>query len=119
MEVEEGSVNPTIALTPAVSEDPDVTVVIGEGGFEPDRLTVPPGTVVEWVNSDLIEHSTSAELWDSGILGPGESFRVYFADAGKNDYWDGENPLNDGAVIVDPSAPAPGTRFIYLPAVRR
>ncbi|RME51145.1 MAG: hypothetical protein D6790_20280, partial [Caldilineae bacterium] len=119
VEVEDGSVNPTIALTPVVNDPPDATIVMGEGGFDPDRLTVPPGTVIEWVNGDLAEHRVAAETWDSGVLWPGERFRLRLDDAGEFVYGDGENPLHDGVVIVDPSAPPVGTRFIYLPVVAR
>ena len=119
VEVDAGGVSPYIYLTPTVSEEPDVTVVIGAGGFAPEHLLVPPGTVVEWVNGALAEHSSSAELWESGVLWPGERFRVRFDDEGENDYWDAENPLNRGLVTVDPSAPAVGVKWIYLPTVRR
>ena len=117
--VDDEAVSPIIRLTPAVSDPADVTVVMDEGGFEPDRLTLPPGTVVEWVNGDLAEHATVAELWDSGVLWPGEAFRLRFDETGTFTYGDGENPLNQGEVEVDPSAPPPGTRFIYLPVVAR
>ncbi len=40
-------------------------------------------------------------------------------NAGENDDWDSENPLNAGLVTVNPSAPAVGTGFIYLPVVAR
>ncbi len=119
VEINDAGVGPAIALTPLVSQEPDVTVTIGPGGFDPGVLTVPPGTVVEWVNGGLAEHSTYAELWDSGVLWPGESFRVRFNDEGEHDYRDGENPLNDGLVTVDPNAPAPGMSSIFLPSITR
>ncbi len=119
MEVDAGGMNPTIHLAPAVSDPPDVTMMVGEGGFAPNVLTVPPGTVVAWVNVDLAEHSVQGDAWNSGVLWPGESFRLRLDETGSFAYRDGENPLNQGTIVVDPSAPSPGTWFIFLPSVER
>ena len=44
---------PSVALRPVVNDPPGATIILGEGGFDPDRLTVPPGTVIEWINGGL------------------------------------------------------------------
>ena len=51
--------------------------------------------------------------------GRGETFRLRCDQAGSFVHGDGENPLNQGAIVVDPSAPPPGTRFVYLSTVAR
>ena len=115
-----------IALVPVVSATPDVVVEISDGGFEPGILTVPPGTTIRWVNVDTSEHSVSASAssravngFDSGLLGPGESFVLTVSEAGSYTLADARDPFNQGSLIVDPSAPPVGTQYIYLPAVMR
>lgn len=119
VELDDDPLAATIRLTPVVDQAPDVAIVIGEDGFNADALTIPPGVVVEWVNNDLAEHSVRAGDWRSGVLWPGESFRLRFDQIGSFTYTDGENPLNDGAVTVEANAPMPGTRLLYMPIVRR
>ncbi len=119
--VNDEPVAPTIRLEPVVSQEPDVVVALGEAGYDPAQLRIPPGTVVEWVNGELEPHTVTGEggAWDSGALLPGERFRRVFIAEGSFAYGDGENPLSQGKVTVDPSAPPPGTRFLYLPVVSR
>ncbi len=117
--IDDAPMAPTIRLTPEVNKAADVVIAIGEEGFDADVLTIPPGVVVEWVNSDLAEHSLQTDAWSSGVLWPGESFRLRFDQVGAFIYTDGENPLNDGTVTVEANAPMPGTKLVYLPIVRR
>ena len=119
VESDDAPIAATLRLTPVVNEPADVVVVMGEEGFDADALTAPPGVVMEWVNSDLAEHSVRGDAWKSGVLWPGESFRLRFDQPGSFTYTDGENPLNDGSVTVEVNAPMPGTRFVYMPIVRR
>lgn len=119
VEIDDAPIAPTIRLTPVVNEPADVVIVVGEEGFNANALTIPPGVVVEWVNSDLAEHSLRTDAWSSGVLWPGESFRLRFDQVGSFIYTDGENPLNDGTVTVEANALMPGTQLVYMPIIRR
>ncbi|HVA76376.1 MAG TPA: plastocyanin/azurin family copper-binding protein [Candidatus Binataceae bacterium] len=73
------------------------------GFFYPDRITVPVGTTVKWINvgeqphdatDDLISalragdaaYPAGAKPFDSGILAPGESFSYVFEVPGTYKY---------------------------------
>ncbi len=51
----------------------------------------------------------------SGVLGPGESFRLRLDETGRFTHRDGENPLNQGAGEMDPVRAAGGDPA-HLPA---
>ncbi|RME83063.1 MAG: hypothetical protein D6775_09150, partial [Caldilineae bacterium] len=115
-----------VALHPAVPVSPDVVVEIGEGGFDPSVLSVPPGTVVRWVNLDVIEHSVAgsagtpaASSFDSGLLGPGESFTRTLSETGRYTLSDASDPFNKGVIVVDPDATLPGEVQLFLPVLLR
>ena len=116
-------VNLDLPLTPEVGTTADYVVEIGPDGFEPALLTVLPGSVIEWVNLDIAEHtsiSTDPGLagpgtlvsggWDSGALGSGQRYSRQFNDQGTFSYADQANPANTGQVVVV-SLP------VYLPLV--
>lgn len=115
-----------IALSPAVAEAPDVTVSIGPGGFDPAVLAVPPGTTIRWVNVDVTDHSMiatpasrAATGFDSGVLSPGGSYTHTVAEAGTLAISDGQNPFNQASLVIDPNAPNPGVKSIFLPSITR
>jgi plastocyanin len=71
----------------AIAELPDVTINIYDGFFLPDDVTVPAGTRVMWVNKGDRPHSATAwNLWDSGVLRPGESCQAWFVTPGSYSY---------------------------------
>ncbi len=118
-----------IILWPALSGQPDLVVELGPAGFEPSLLTLPPGTTVRWVNVDRVVHSVAGSSssrsgsalsgFDSGLLSPGESFTLTLGQAGSYSLSDAGDPFNQGSLVVDPGAPSPGTRRIFLPVVAR
>ncbi|WP_141611224.1 DNRLRE domain-containing protein [Litorilinea aerophila] len=108
-----------IALTPAVQEAPDVWVAVGDGGFNPAVLTVPPGTVVRWVNVGSSDHSVVGSGLDSGWLSPGESYTITAGQAGTYPLQDGADPFTQATLVVDAEAPDPSTQFIFLPVIAR
>jgi plastocyanin len=61
---------------------------MGPAAFGTNPLTVPVGTTVTWTNSDAIPHTATSDtaVWDSGVLGPGQSFSFTFANAGTFPY---------------------------------
>lgn len=85
--------------------------------FKPDRLMVPPGTKVTWVNDDAIYH-TATSGWDKGAtfdnaLQPGASASYVFDEPGTYVVYCKPHASPDGSgwagmtmtVVVDPSAP--------------
>ena len=71
----------------------DATVAIEDFAFVPQTLTVPVGTTVTWTNNDSAAHTvTSADgmatdaattdLFDSGLMGDGDTFTYTFDTAG-------------------------------------
>jgi len=53
------------------------TITIAQMRFTPGRLTVEPGDVVEWTNTDLVPHTATARggAFNSGSIGAGSSWR--------------------------------------------
>lgn len=77
-----GSPRPTVPAA-AISELPRVTVEIYDGLFVPSELTVRPGTVVIFQNRGSQPHTATAwDVWDSGILYPGDSCAIWTVTPG-------------------------------------
>ena len=78
-----------LVFAPAASAQDEMTVSIQDFFFEPDQLTVAPGTTVTWVNDGAVPHTSTADdgAWDSGTLQPGESFSFTFDDPGDYSYF--------------------------------
>jgi plastocyanin len=89
----------------AASAQDEMTVSIQDFFFEPDQLTVAPGTTVTWVNDGEEPHTTTADsgMWDSGTLQPGESFSFTFDEPGSHSYFCEPHPHMTGTVNVSES----------------
>lgn len=70
------------AATAGAQRQKVVTVAIYDFYFEPSRLIVEPGTMVQWVNEGTTQHTalatSPAGAFRSGTLYPGESFTHTF-----------------------------------------
>jgi plastocyanin len=86
----------------AASGQEEMTVSIQDFFFEPDQLTVAPGTTVTWVNDGQTPHTSTADdgTWDSGTLQPGESFSFTFDEPGTYSYLCEIHPEMTGTVNV-------------------
>jgi plastocyanin len=86
----------------AASAQEEMTVSIQDFFFEPDQLTVAPGTTVTWVNDGQTPHTSTADdgTWDSGTLQPGESFSFTFDEPGTYSYLCEIHPEMTGTVDV-------------------
>jgi plastocyanin len=60
----------------------------GPAAYGVNPLVVSTGTTVMWMNNDAISHTATSDtgVWDSGILGPGQSFSFTFTQAGTFPY---------------------------------
>lgn len=70
---------------PRSQEQKIVTVSIQAFAFEPARLTVEPGTTVEWVNEGKASHTVTSNgngPLSSKTLQPGEAYRFTFQEPG-------------------------------------
>jgi plastocyanin len=70
-----------ISNVPVVSiEIPANASVQGHPSFNPGKISVPKGDIIEWKNNDKVPHTvTSAPdgaIWDSSIISPGKTFRL-------------------------------------------
>src|SRR5215216_1965504 len=68
---------------PAAPAQDEMTVSIQDFFFDPDQLTVAPGTTVTWVNEGQAPHtvtSTDGKELDSATLQPGDTYSFTFKD---------------------------------------
>ncbi|MGH2611040.1 MAG: hypothetical protein ACRDHF_18310, partial [Tepidiformaceae bacterium] len=78
---------PTATATPTTEPAPMlVTVSVQDNKFVPPSVTVGVGGTVRWVVDGAAKHDVSGPGFDSGLLGPGESFEWTFAVAGGYTY---------------------------------
>lgn len=88
---------------PAVESAIEVTTVDVIGvAFEPQDITVPLGTTVDWVNEDPFAHTVTADdgSFDSGTMDAGEAFSRTFDETGTYDYFCAIHPSMTGTVTV-------------------
>ena len=80
------------------SDAPVVVISMLEGSavpdapdYDPDPVTVDLGSIIEWVNDDIVVHTATSdadfgETFDSGLLTAGETFRVDTGALGEGQY---------------------------------
>ena len=92
---------PTTGSSTAVSI-PTNARTLTTTAFVPNPVAVTVGTTVTWTNNDSIAHDSVADggMWNSGILGPGQSFQFRFATAGTFTYKCTLHPNMVGTVTV-------------------
>jgi plastocyanin len=116
-----------VYLAPSITATADYTVAITALGFDPPILSVPPGSVIAWVNVDGDYHATTSvtptmsssgvastavgDPWDSGLLETGEVYVHQLTEGGTYTYQDGEDGEFTGHILVETK--------IYLPVVFR
>jgi plastocyanin len=78
------------------------TINITNFAFDPDSITVNPGSTVRWVNRDSVPHRILfADGADSKVLAPSQSWSRKFDGAGTFDYACTIHPAMQGTVIVE------------------
>ncbi|MBI3977137.1 MAG: cupredoxin domain-containing protein, partial [Chloroflexi bacterium] len=92
------SSTPTATPTPVSAPN----IVIVNFAFLPDAITVYAGEVVRWVNSSTstTHNVTSPGWWDSGPIGPGESFSLELLTPGVYTYYDSRHANMTGSITV-------------------
>ncbi|SHO43927.1 exported hypothetical protein [Nitrosotalea sinensis] len=86
--------------------------------FNPNPLTVAPGTTVTWKNTDTTMHvicsgkvtdDECGKVFEDDTLKPGTTFQFTFANAGTFDYFCSVHPWMTGQVIVGAGSGTPST----------
>lgn len=79
-----------------------VEIEISGLSFGRERIEVPVGTTVRWVNRDPVAHTTTAddEGWTSPSIGPGETFEHTFSAVGEYAYHCIPHPFMKSVIAV-------------------
>lgn len=90
-------------LAPLAAQTPGVEVEIDNFMFSPERLTVPAGTVVTWVNHDDIPHSVASKTrtFKSKVMDTDESYSFTFSTPGEYTYFCSLHPHMTGTIVVE------------------
>ena len=94
------TVHPIAGLEEVMSCDPC---------FDPPVATIAAGGVIKFVNNDQSKHTFTAgsvdnwmgDIFDSGLLEPGESYTTPELDVGEYPYFDMIHPWMTGLIIVE------------------
>jgi uncharacterized membrane protein/plastocyanin len=83
-----------------------VTIIIKQMRFNPPDKTVSPGAVVEWKNEDIFSHTVTADdgSFDSGLIAPGQSWKMTVKEAGTLHYHCGPHPNMAASLVVSSAA---------------
>jgi plastocyanin len=79
-----------------------VEVEIQSISFKQETLEIPVGTTVRWVNKDPVAHTSTSEsgVWESPLIGPGETFEFTFNAAGEYPYYCVPHPFMKARILV-------------------
>jgi plastocyanin len=92
-------------IAPSVAQNNAVPVTIDNFVFEPSRLTIKAGTIVNWTNRDDIPHTVAAKnrSFKSKVMDTGESYSFTFATPGEYVYFCSLHPHMTGTIVVEPA----------------
>jgi plastocyanin len=93
-----------IAVGPVRAED--VEVKIDNFTYNPQQITVKPGTTVVWTNHDDIPHTVTSKTgaFKSKALDTDDKFSFTFTTPGRYDYFCALHPHMTGSIVVEASA---------------
>ena len=98
----------TPAPTEEAAEEMQVEVVMRNTRFQPQEISVQPGTSVVWTNEDEFGHTVTAGtrdnpsgLFDSGNVPSGGSFEFTFAEPGTYEYFCSFHSGMRGTIVVE------------------
>jgi plastocyanin len=99
-----------VQQTTATSIPDNSTVVkmvanAGSNSFSPNPVEVKVGETVTWINEDSGRHTVTSKdgVFDSGMMGKGQSFSFTFDKAGEYQYFCEPHPNMVGTVVVTES----------------
>lgn len=84
-------------------------VVIKQMHFDPAQLNVSANAIVEWKNEDIFSHTVTADdrSFDSGLIAPGQSWKMTVKDAGTFLYHCRPHPNMRASLVVSSSVESP------------
>jgi plastocyanin len=100
------SPTPTPTPSPAASGStvaiPTGAQTLGSSAYVPNPITVAAGRAVTWMNNDSTAHTVTSNtgVFNSGTLGPGQSFSFTFQNAGTFQYHCSFHAGMVGSVVV-------------------
>lgn len=102
-----GQVPPQQSSGASAKDAPNVRIVMKAIAFSPVEQTVHPGDTVEWKNEDIVAHTVTADdgSFDSGLIQPGQSWKMTVKAAGTIAYHCGPHP-NMKAKLIEASTTA-------------
>src|SRR5918996_6365905 len=104
----EGSGNSIQQSTASIPSNSTVVRIVANAGsnsFSPNPVEVKVGETVTWINDDSRRHTVTSKdgVFDSGMMGKGQSFSFTFDKAGEYPYFCSPHPGMVGTVVVTES----------------
>jgi amicyanin len=89
--------------SPTATPGRTTAVTIENFQYSAATITIAAGTTVTWTNKDSVQHTVTerGNLFDSGLLGNGQSFSYTFNQPGEYEYYCIPHPYMTGKVIVE------------------
>jgi plastocyanin len=99
---------PAVPSATPVSSGIVKNVEIIQRAFDPDIITISPGTTVIWTNKDTINHRvvhlpelpSEKELFHSELLSPGDTFSYTFNEPGRYRYSDPQHGSGRYSLVI-------------------
>ncbi|MGI0101899.1 MAG: cupredoxin domain-containing protein [Nitrosotalea sp.] len=97
------------AITISKGDSADQSCVTAKNCYNPDVVTVTPGTTVTWTNADSVSHTVTSgnpsdnqtgTVFDSSLVRPAATYSFTFKDPGTYNYFCQLHPWMTGQVIV-------------------
>jgi predicted secreted protein with PEFG-CTERM motif len=97
------------AITISKGDSADQSCVTAKNCYNPDVVTVAPGTTVTWTNADSVSHTVTSgnpsdnqtgTVFDSSLVRPSATYSFTFKDPGMYNYFCQVHPWMTGQVIV-------------------
>jgi plastocyanin len=101
----EGSGNSVQQPTASIPSNSTLLKIVANAGsnsFSPNPVEVKVGETVTWINDDPGRHTVTSKdgVFDSGMMGKGQSFSYIFDKAGRYSYFCSPHPGMVGTVVV-------------------
>src|SRR5688572_10292901 len=101
----EGSGNSVQRPTASIPSNSTVVKIVANAGsnsFSPNLVEVKVGEMITWVNDDSARHTVTSKdgVFDSGMMGTGQSFSFTFDKTGEYPYFCEPHPNMVGTVVV-------------------
>jgi plastocyanin len=105
VEGSENSIQQPTASIPSNSTVVKIVANAGSNSFSPNPVEVKVGETVTWIKDDSGRHTVTSKdgVFDSGMMGKGQSFSFTFDKAGEYSYHCEPHPSMVGTVVVTES----------------